>query len=237
MSIGEPGQLRAVAKLGTGFSNWHITSAALFAGQCASTEAGNAWPPKNSVLRPHMAFAFGSVISSVCALEAYLDELRRAAVDRAGAPILGKIEPVSRQVEELWGSLERQSLFVKFGALLSLAGVDRLDKGSSTMQRADNLLKLRGALVHAKAEWDDNPEQSAKIESRLRGKFPENALAPPSQEFFPYRCMGAGSSRWAVETAIAFVDEFSAAIGARSRWDKIRTQLHALMNGETIPDP
>lgn len=43
---------------------------------------------------------------------------------------------------------------------------------------------------------------------KLHGKFDKNPFAPDGGLFFPYRCMSCGRAEWALESCLAFTEEF-----------------------------
>ena len=217
----------------TDFSIVHLTNAAYFAGQCAILEAGRSWPQPNEVFIPHRAFAANAIIASAATLEAFLNEVHLKAADRAEA-VLGRLDQVSRQIVELWDTVERQPTLRKYEWLLSLGGLPPIPRGHSDYQGVADVIQLRDALVHAKSEWDDDSRISDRLETRLRGKFAPNGMAAPDQAFFPHRALGAGAGSWAVKSALEYMDRFCLIIEARSPWRDLRGMLEQLLSGSVI---
>src|SRR5262249_45431182 len=85
---------------------------------------------------------------------------------------------------------------------------DPFKPGEDPYQSANNVIKLRDALVHYKPEWDDESGQHQNLENRLRAKFALNPYAPTGSLWFPHQCLGAGCANWAVAKTRSFSDEF-----------------------------
>jgi len=96
--------------------------------------------------------------------------------------------------------------------------VPTFEKGQTPYQGAALLMRLRNALTHFEPSWEPSggPQEDkelAGLSRALRRLFPENALAEPYQPFFMQRCLGYGSSKWAITTSVAFVTEFRKRLG------------------------
>jgi hypothetical protein len=122
--------------------------------------------------------------------------------------------------------LEQKSILEKYQAVLSLLGFTEYPAGESPYQDVDALIKLRNALVHFKPEWHDEQELHRKIESRLKGRFEINPTIDENGVFFPQQCMSYGCTRWAVNTSLAFMKDFSERSGLPYRFSKFASRIN-----------
>lgn len=109
-----------------------------------------------------------------------------------------------RLLTELWRAIERSRTLEKYQVALTGSGKVPFPRGESPYQEVSDLLALRNALVHFRPEWDDALDDHLILEHRIKGKFPDNSLAPPTMAWFPSRCLGAGSSGWACRSVRDF---------------------------------
>lgn len=70
-------------------------------------------------------------------------------------------------VDEIWRLVEMGSIFDKYDMALFLKKKRHLDKGTNPYQEADNLIKLRNALVHFKPEWHDEKKERKKDRTKV----------------------------------------------------------------------
>lgn len=200
----------ATAKLRTNLSIGHLRAAALFAGRCRPLEEEYEWPATESVMLEHAAYAKSSVILSVAALEALINEYHLDAIDSSLNALGGAIE-ASGRIRDLWDTVERQPLLRRFEWMLSLASLPALDRGTPVVQAISDLIEIRDSLIHYKPEWSDAQRINKKLEKRLQNKFALNRLSKADQFFIPYRCLGHGCGSWAVMA----VQEYSRSIAKR----------------------
>jgi hypothetical protein len=215
----------ATVALRTNFSFQHLTSAAFFAGEAAALESQR----KTDEVRTHyLAASTSAVILSACAVEAYLNEIHIEASDK-WLHRLGLLAPKADFLVAVWDTVERLPALRKYEWISALALGTSPSRGSSISQAAANLFELRDELVHAKPEWDHSPKRSKRLETRLKGQFPLSTMAAQNEAFLPFRCLGAGSSRWAVETAYAFVTSFSGSLQLEHSWSTTRATIDRLL--------
>jgi hypothetical protein len=188
-------------------------AAQYFANRCAEIEQAEKnleWPQPRYAEAAHCALA--AVVMSVAALEAAINERYSAAADN-NLNIYKSIQPDRvKLLAELWEVTEMCSILKKYELALVACGAKSFDRGSEPYQSADDLVRLRNALVHFKPEWDDNLQNHAKLETRLRHKFIESELWKKSKGkrvWFPDRCLGAGCAAWSCQVVKDFNLEFS----------------------------
>lgn len=206
----------------------HLRGAALFASDCKPLEAEYQWPATREVLLRHVASASGAVVLSVCALEAFANELQLAAGDGLGSSLDPVVE-ASPLIHRLWYSVENAPLLPRFQWVLEVCGLPTLDLGALPSQAVSDLIVIRNALVHYRTEWTDDASTSTQLEDRLAGKFVENLLCTQSQLFFPYRCLGHGCGAWAVRTVLDFVREYCDRLSLPYRFQKFEEEIQGYL--------
>jgi hypothetical protein len=174
----------------------------------------------------HRTYVTGSLLSSVCYLEAAINELL-SGIDEHGDMVLGvACDPLHRQVlARLWSpKIERLSMLEKYDLALDAGLRPGFDKGAGPYQDVVLVTKLRNALVHYKPEWVYGADGAAlpvdqqhKFERTLKRRFEENPLAGERFPFWPDLCLSAGCARWAAESAEGFFKSFRELMDPRPR--------------------
>jgi len=200
----------AIPRVKTEFGLQHILAAALFARRALKIELDHPDEIVNSgePYFSHMAYVTGSVLSAVASLEATINELFIDA--QHGDPNIFK-DPHSEfpvLLSARWEEAEPMKILCKYQLALDLAEKEQFDQGAAPYQEVDGLIDLRNALVHYKPEWNTDQEKHKKIEEKLKSRFALNPFTISTDAFFPKRCLGHGCAEWAVESSMAFMNEF-----------------------------
>lgn len=128
-------------------------------------------------------------------------------------------------VDEFAEEIDRRPILEKYQGLLALLGKPRFDKGDSTFQDADNLVRARNALVHFTPEPYKEKKKHKKLEDRLRGKFDLSPFIGSSGKFFLQKCMSAGMADWSVSTVCNFTTEFAGISGLPDKYAQFDSRL------------
>lgn len=123
--------------------------------------------------------------------------------------------------------LEKESkILERYQKVMKLRGIEPFERGLEPYQSVDVLIKLRNALVHFKPEWHDEQKEHRKLGERLRGEFALNPfITEGTGVLFPQRCMSYGCAKWAVDSTLAFMKEFSERMGLKFPFDKFKDRL------------
>ncbi|MCE0463996.1 MULTISPECIES: hypothetical protein [Pseudomonas] len=207
-------------------STSHLSAAALFSQRAAALEPvltlGDS--ASNEGLREHMACVVSSVMLSVAFLEAAINELWADCSEGFDPARIEGLQN-SEVMAALWrkSPLKRSTMLEKFELALELNGKPALSRNASPYQDVKLLVDLRNALVHYEPETifnfsedDENRGAEHKFEKKLRGRFEPNKLTGPGNPFYPDKVLGAGCARWAIASAVAFVDSFFEKLGIPS---------------------
>lgn len=143
----------------------HLLAAASFARSAQALEAQNLDQPFGEFFSDIIGYVSGSVIMSVAALEAYINEV---FVDY-------QIYFPDRDAvifELLWEAIKKSDKTLdKYQTALKLNRVSLFEIGKNPYQDAKLLIGLRNELVHFKPEWDDDANEHIKLATKLESKI------------------------------------------------------------------
>lgn len=171
----------------------------------------NLFEKENKIIKDdYYHYVISSIILSVSFLEANINELYSRIADK---DLNLKNDDV---IISLWSRgiprTARYSILDKYEILLDVVGATKLDTSRNPYQNITALIKLRNALVHFEPEWtriNEAIKKESSLEKLLKGKF---LLSPywneKTQPFFPYVCLSAGCSYWAVKSSAGFIEEY-----------------------------
>jgi hypothetical protein len=221
----------------TYFSIQHVQSAALFAGCAFKIEKDYKGVHSDELFSQHRAYVTGSILSSVCFLEAAINELFADSVE-ANSSVAKKLgTTASRLMSAMWKlGIPRTATFKilqKYQIALTMAQKEIFDTNALPYQDVDLLIRLRNDLVHYEPEWvklpssdDFDTNDIHKTEKMLRGKFLLNPLTEPGNPFYPDKCLGHGCAEWAINSCIEFADDFYSRMSSVPSYDHVRSRLH-----------
>lgn len=202
------------------FSTYHLWAAMHFADECQKIESVHSGQATFDVR--HRALAIAAITESGAFLEAVVNELFKDCADDylsyASALPSAAVAALKTQWNE-WHAKGRvtKSTLDKFNAAIKCCSVTPFDQGITPYQGAKQVLDLRNALMHFTPEWSA-ADEAHKFDV-LKKKFKSNALMDGSgNPYFPDKCLGAGSSRWAVDAVRLFADDFHARIGVKANY-------------------
>lgn len=200
-------------------SSDHLAAAVVFATQAREFEQGRLRPLVLHERSEHTAASIGCILSAVGYLEANINEFFSDAAEEGMSDGVAASPAVLQRLRSIRSTMaSKTTILDKYDIVLALCDLPTFDKGAAPYQGVAKLIKLRNALTHFVPEWQPGggPQEGAELDAlsrSLRGVFPENDLAARHEPFFPYRCLGYGSSKWAVTQSIAFVTEFMKRLG------------------------
>lgn len=144
--------------------------------------------------------ATGAVIVSFAFVEAGINEFIHKRINEEGLDIIHKYGGTR---------VERLRIHEKYELMLALYGRNQFDTGGQIYENFKHVQDLRNILVHHEPEFDllsaNAPQQRM---GQIYHKFDENPFYLGSGLFFPYRCMGFGCAKWAIESCLSFTETF-----------------------------
>jgi hypothetical protein len=111
--------------------------------------------------------------------------------------------------------------------MLLLKKKEPLERGATPFQNAADLIELRNALVHYTPEWSYEDGKHKKLGARLSNRFDTSPFCVDGDSFFPKKCMSYGCAKWAVSSALNFIDAFTERADLRNPFDSQRARILA----------
>ncbi|MBD2505387.1 hypothetical protein [Anabaena azotica] len=227
------------------FSQWsnyspvHIYSAFYFANmskhleekyqtECVTRQQKDKITIKDKYVNQHRACVTSAIFASVAFLEATINELFSEIVEFPDGYYANQLDSDTKsKMKKLWTEedISYERTLEKFHKVLSVAGKQALDKGSSPYQDINFLIKIRNVLMHYKPQMiiqssDFEPIPITKKFNELNfhalesaNKFPQNPLFEEYSPYFPDRCLGYGCAQWAANSSVKFVKKFYNTLG------------------------
>ncbi len=208
------------------FAANHLIASAFFARRCGELERLHS-SPSEEIQAEHRSCVTGAVLCAASALEAKINEVFLDGIDKNPHTFKVRDERAMEVMAEFWPELEnkRYSTLRKYQIALAIFGKPTFKAGAPLYQAVDDLMQLRNALVHFKPEWTTESGEHHKLEARLIRKFTANPFAPKAAEFFPRRCLSHGCAAWAVDSVLAFIDEFENRLQLGQKLDTYKARL------------
>ena len=215
----EPAKVEMKLRQKSAFAVQHIMAASRFSRMCGEIEIANRNNPLGEFFDQQIACVSATVMLAIASLESNINEYL-SEPDTALPNLPGNSN------HSILALIEKKPILEKYQHVLSFRGKEEYPTGKPPYQDADALVKLRNALVHFKPEWHDEQELHRKIERRLKGRFEINPAIGENGVFFPQQCMSYGCTKWAVNTAIEFMKDFSNRADLPYRFDKFVERIN-----------
>jgi len=218
------------------FSLQHIQSAALFARRSGQIEKKYDGKFSNELFTEYHANVTASIFAAVSFLEATINELFADAGEKYSEYPKNINTHTKDLMAEMWKrGIPRTAhypILEKFDIALVLAKKSTFERGKPPIQNVEFVVQLRNNLIHYEPEWMSGEPVAPsiavtekKLIKSLRGKFPTSPLTGENNPFFPGKCLSHGCAQWAVESSIAYCDEFYKKLGASAPYEHIRPYL------------
>ncbi len=214
-----------------------IVSAARLAVDAKSIEdgaVGQDWQYYTTRTVQHRGAVISAIISAASFLEAFINELC-ADMDDVNLEYAKAVLPSVREtMAGLWNlGIPRTAgypIVEKYAIVYFIVKNARLDISQGPSQNVGLLTTLRNDLVHYEPSWIDHSRGQMKnahhLEKRFRSiKIPLNTLTGGQKPFYPDQLLGYGCAKWAVDTAVTFIDVFCKEIGITPYHESVRHLL------------
>ncbi|GIB10836.1 hypothetical protein VCSRO184_3583 [Vibrio cholerae] len=226
---------RAIADI---LSQGHIEAAFFFAEMAKKIEEKGS-DNKYFERVTYSSFVTSSIISSACALEAYINEW---------FAMFEHLKPDAssdaKLISDLWGQgIPRTASYPilrKYQIALMLSKSDLFDEYAEPYQSALILIKLRNALVHYEPTFEPPEHADYKgsckphsLSKQLKGRYPLNPLVADWAPLWTGKLLSAGCANWAAETAQEFMNHFNRLVVYRTHrtqelnYEKVREFAHS----------
>ena len=213
------------AKSHANLAHIHLNSANLFIQSAFSIENKHK-AQKNApqeTIDSHMSYVASSIICSVAALEAkinqflvdnkaQIDEIKikkNSAIFKHYSSVFNPEAPLINQLLGLSNAL------IKYNVIFYLfKGKFLPDK--KLFKGTNFAINVRNALIHFSPEWDNdlnlNKDLEAKYCKHFSNDFDLSQFYYKDEFFIPYRCLSASHAEWAYKNSNAFMEKFFSSI-------------------------
>ncbi len=176
----------------------------------------------------HKAYVAGSIMQSVAALESEVWSL----LNHGPGHHLGS-NGLDKKAQEILSivadSFEKEQVITKYNLILQLIKAKKLDLGKQPMQDLKLLIGLRNEITHFKSILTDELDRKnlfkalSKLDPKPPSFYPESGM-----NFFPHICLNHRRAKWAVLTAVNFIDYYYIELGIASPIDdQNRKYIHS----------
>lgn len=190
----------ATAKTRVVLALHHLLAADRFANRISEVEREYAGQSFGAFWEEIFQNALGVATLSVASIECHVNDLFFE-----GSAISPYLNPVATDV--VVEALDSGSILQKYRAILGIRMGKKLDMGTPQVQSADDLIKLRNALVHFRPEWFGEQREHDKLSKRLKGKFETSGFLP-NEPVFPRAWASHSFVVWALSSTIMFLEHF-----------------------------
>lgn len=199
----------------------HLMAASRSSRQCREIQDANRGLPFGPFFDDQIACVSSTVMLSVASIEANINE------HIEDADIL--FPELSAGARRTFCDLVSQlPILEKYECVLAIKELPSFDRGASPYQDVDLLIAIRNELVHFHPEWHDRQNRHAKLGKRILYRFELSPfIADESAVIFPLRYIGHGCTKWAVDSALAFMEQFATLVRLPSRFESFRSRLNA----------
>lgn len=222
----------------TYFSIQHLKSAYLLAAESQkieSTDISNAEAfDRNNLNSKNTAFATGSLFATVSFLEATIREVISDIID-GKERVNNFSSDIRNLIKSEWNkkggnSLEKISILKKYQKVLELISQKKIDTDSDIYNNLRNIIMVRNTLVHydpkeysIHSPYISNNLNQYELTEFLDGKFEYSVFFKESgNPFFPDKCLGYGFTKWALQNAVLFTDDFHNTIKMKPIYDHVK---------------
>ena len=199
------------AKIRVNLAVQHMLAAARFSREVGQLEEQHRGEQFGEFWESILHHATACVLTAVASLEAYANELftDRSSLFPAYSPEL---------MNNLWETYEQKPILQKFEFALLLLRKPVMDSGAGSYQDIKVLIDLRNALTHFKPEWLSEATEHAKVSAKLKPKIKGSPFLAESELLFPRRWSSHSCTSWAVNSAVAFANDFERLAGFSAKY-------------------
>lgn len=211
--VEQPDIMVGYARQRSAFAVQHLMAAARFSRQCGDIQRANTGKPLGSFYDEQIACVSATVMLAVASIESNINEHLADANDLFSELKIGARNEFCSLVSGL-------AILEKYDRVLAIKSSPPFERGKTPYQDIDILISIRNELVHFHPEWHDEQDRHKKLGQKLLYRF---ELSPFISEdtgavVFPQRFVSHGCTKWAVESALAFMESFANRVGLPSRF-------------------
>ena len=212
----------AIGKTRMNLGLHHLFAACRYGARIQEIEHENAGKEFGPFWEEILHNALGVATLTVASLESYANEMYFE-----GSILKDKLSSAS--IDELTRLIDRESVLRKYSVALAVRTDKHFDFGSTPVQNADALIKLRNAVVHFRPEWFGEQCKHDKLSRLLQHKFHQSCFLP-TEPIFPRAWASASFAAWALKSNVEFLEHFYSEVGLDCPLYQFKDQLATLSN-------
>lgn len=199
-----------------------LFAACRFTARIHELEREHAGQPFGAFWEEILHHALGVATLTAASLESYANEMyfEGSILEQALPP------PAVAEINHL---IDRVPVLRKYAVALAVRAGKPLDFGSTAVQNADALIRLRNAVVHFRPEWFGKQQAHDKLSKLLQHKFTPSTFLS-NEPLFPRSWASASFALWAVQSSVAFMKYFYVEVGLPCPLDQFEEHIARLLN-------
>lgn len=208
----------------------HIQSAALFARYSGRIEREYDGKFSGELLTEYLAYVTASIFTAIAFLEARINEFFADAGEKYGENPLDS--NTKKLLADKWRPISKDysiKMMDKFDIALTVVRKPVFNRGEKPAQDVALVVRLRNTLTHYEPEWINDVTKALSMvatkKKPIKGLLGKFSISPLMDEKNPYKFLNHGCARWAVESSLAYSDEFYARLGVSAPYEHIRQYL------------
>ena len=202
------------------FAVQHLMAASRFSKQCGEVEKRHSGQPLGPFFSEQIACVSATIMLCVASLESNINEY----LSESPAVLAEIAEHLKRDPHA--PPADRLPVLKKYQWVLAIKRLPQFAKGNKPYQNVARLIALRNALVHFQPEWHHQQKQHKHLKECLKAKFELSPfITQDSGVFFPQRFVSHGCTKWAVQSSLTFMKDFSDRLGLSDKFAAFREKL------------
>lgn len=172
----------------------------------------------------HRGYVVAAIMQCAAALET---EIHEVAVYGPGHQLgAGGTDAAARDfLSPCVDMIDGQKTLCRYEIVLHLLKRPALPRDKEQWGSANLLVRLRNELVHYKSEWGQDLERKNLFKALRAQKIAKPPFINENSNFFPHHCLSAARAKWAVKSAVAFLDTFYTHLGVQNPIQPYRSRL------------
>ena len=203
----------------------HLNSARIFTDLALAIDQHYKNQAPQNVINSYMSYVSSSIICSVSALEAKINQFlvdhkaefddvkveKNSAIFKHYSTIFDHEAPLLNKLHGSTNALIKYNVifYLRKGKFLPY---NKLFKGTNFA------INVRNALIHFTPEWDNELKLNKKLEgsyfSHFSNDFDLSQFYCKDEIFIPYRCLSASHAEWVYKNSNAFMKKFFSSISS-----------------------
>lgn len=199
-------------------TNTFLSASILFAKRANDIEINNPSSPIIEKYRiEHQGAVLAAIMQSVASLEAEMYEvLEHGPGHHLGSN--GLDVEAQKFLNPMINLIDSEEILERYALVLHLLKKKPLERSTVHWEHALLLVRLRNSVVHYKSRWNRDIETTKLLKSLRKLGHPKPPFVSEHSSFFPHQCLNAACAKWAINSALSFLNLFYANLGFYDRF-------------------